>query len=603
LSDDDSDDSDGDTNPLYWHAFAKWEIVPTGLGDVNALYFTDKSSKYFTHLREILHLLDRQDLSKLYGMVVKHYEANPIAGAGMMLWGDLHVLFKSVEGGSSVEVWADQKDWVVHTPYPLSASTMKKMLKHKLEVEINGIGNDMTHAEQLIAFIKNRLAALASPEQTATGKDTSNPFMAVMTCQKSYSSSTYYDSCSESGKWFQSSMDLTLSGCGVPVAVHVFWRRFQDVAAQSSGTRYEVAERQYESVDTCTEACVIREHKNVTEALKDESWIIAMQEELNQFIANDVWELVPQPKFMKIIGAKWVFRNKLDENGIVSRHKARLVEQGYNQQEGIDYDKTYTPETDIETVVADSDHTGDYVDRKSNSGIRMLVGCCLTSWFSKKKTALAISTTKAEYVSAKKACQQAVWMKRALYDYGNPTDDVQFIYDNKGAIDLSKNPMQHSQTKHVEIRHRFLRDNVQKGSISIEKVPSKDNIANILTKPLKLESFNYLRLDAYTPYSDPRGFIYENKDKKNRLMRIDELHKFSDGTLDDVRTTLNDCLKGIRMEYLPQTFWSQHDKANARAMIQAIDKRLKTRRIMRSLERFVGGRPYGGDLRLLQRTI
>ncbi|GJR00391.1 hypothetical protein Tco_0523375 [Tanacetum coccineum] len=119
-------------------------IFPTGLGDVNALYFTNKSSKYFTHLREILHLLDRQDLSKLYGMVVKHYEANPIAGAGMMLWGDLHVLFESVEGD---------------TPYPLSASTMKKMLKHKLEVEINGIGNDMTHAEQLIAFIKNRLAA------------------------------------------------------------------------------------------------------------------------------------------------------------------------------------------------------------------------------------------------------------------------------------------------------------------------------------------------------------------------------------------------------------------------------------------------------------
>ncbi|GJX72529.1 hypothetical protein Tco_0309700, partial [Tanacetum coccineum] len=76
----------------------------------------------------------------------------------------------------------------------------------------------------------------------------------------------------------------------------------------------------------------------------------------------------------------------------------------------------------------------------------------------------------------------------------------------------------------------------------------------------------------------------------------------SDGTLDDVRNALNDRLKGIRIEYLPQTFWSQRDKANARAMIQAIDKRLKTRRIMRSLERFVGGRPYGDDLRLLQRT-
>ncbi|GKC14362.1 hypothetical protein Tco_1011144 [Tanacetum coccineum] len=65
------------------------------------------------------------------------------------------------------------------------------------------------------------------------------------------------------------------------------------------------------------------EPKNVNEALEDESWIVAMQEELNQFIANDVWELVPQPKNMKIIGTKWVFRNKLDENGVVSRNKAR----------------------------------------------------------------------------------------------------------------------------------------------------------------------------------------------------------------------------------------------------------------------------------------
>ncbi|GKD82009.1 hypothetical protein Tco_1348848, partial [Tanacetum coccineum] len=77
------------------------------------------------------------------------------------------------------------------------------------------------------------------------------------------------------------------------------------------------------------------------------------------------------------------------------------------------------------------------------------------------------------------------------------------------------------------------------------------------------------RLARKMMISVSRGFIYENKDKKNRLMRIDELHKFSDGTLDDVRTVLNDRLKGIRMEYLPETFWSQRDKANARAMIQA----------------------------------
>nr|GEW46187.1 hypothetical protein [Tanacetum cinerariifolium] len=155
----------------------------------------------------------------------------------------------------------------------------------------------------------------------------------------------------------------------------------------------------------------------------------------------------------------------------------------------------YPKGTSIETIVyADSDHARDYVDRKSTSGICTFVGCCLTSWFSKKQTALAISSTEAEYVSVRKACQQALWMKQALIDYDVRLDDVPIMCDNKGAINLSKNPVQHSRTKHIEIRHHFLRDNVQKGHISIEKVPSVDNIVDILTKPYKRESFNYLRL-------------------------------------------------------------------------------------------------------------
>nr|GEU29924.1 reverse transcriptase domain-containing protein [Tanacetum cinerariifolium] len=91
----------------------------------------------------------------------------------------------------------------------------------------------------------------------------------------------------------------------------------------------------------CDNKCRVTFFEHDSEITKDGKVIVAMQEELNQFIANDVWELVPQPRNMKIIETKWVFRNKLDENGIVSRHKARLVAQGYNQQEGIDYDETY----------------------------------------------------------------------------------------------------------------------------------------------------------------------------------------------------------------------------------------------------------------------
>ncbi|GJS10963.1 retrovirus-related pol polyprotein from transposon TNT 1-94 [Tanacetum coccineum] len=79
----------------------------------------------------------------------------------------------------------------------------------------------------------------------------------------------------------------------------------------------------------------------------------------------------------------------------------------------------------VETIIyADSDHAGDYVDRKSTSGVCTFIGCCLTSWFSKKQTALAISTTEAGYISAGKAYQQALWMKQALVDYNIVLDDI-----------------------------------------------------------------------------------------------------------------------------------------------------------------------------------
>nr|GEX69188.1 hypothetical protein [Tanacetum cinerariifolium] len=107
--------------------------------------------------------------------------------------------------------------------------------------------------------------------------------------------------------------------------------------------------------------------------------------------------------------------------------------------------------------------------------------------------------------------------------------------------------------------------------------------------------FDLKRKEAYTAYSNLRGFIYQNKDKEDRLMRIDKLHK-CDGTLNNVRTALDDHLKGIQMKYLPQAIWRKSDKERAAAMIKAIFKQLKTRRIMQSLEKFVGGRLYEGDL-------
>ncbi|GJW11001.1 hypothetical protein Tco_1576828 [Tanacetum coccineum] len=107
----------------------------------------------------------------------------------------------------------------------------------------------------------------------------------------------------------------------------------------------------------------------------------------------------------------------------------------------------------------------------------------------------------------------------------------------------------------------------------------------------------------YTPYKDPQGFIYVDDHKRNRLMRSDELYKFSDGTLTRLLSSLEDITKNIDMEYLPKRRWSTLEKKRAHFMIKDINKLLKERRMMRSLEKFVGGRLYGTDLRLLQSTI
>ncbi|GKD68483.1 putative ribonuclease H-like domain-containing protein [Tanacetum coccineum] len=94
----------------------------------------------------------------------------------------------------------------------------------------------------------------------------------------------------------------------------------------------------------------IKEPKKVIHALKDPSWIEAMQEELLQFKLQEVWTLVDLPNRKRAIGTKWVFRNKKDERGIVIRNKARLVAQGYTQEEGIDYDEVFAPVARIEAI-------------------------------------------------------------------------------------------------------------------------------------------------------------------------------------------------------------------------------------------------------------
>ena len=499
------------------------------------------------------------------------------------------------------------------------------------------------------------------------------------------------------------------------------------------------------------------EPKTINDALCDENWFLAMQEELHQFERNHVWSLVPKPNNHTIIGTKWVFRNKLDENGTIVRNKARLVAKGYNQEEGIDFDETYAPVARLESIrmllayacikdfklfqmdvksaflngfimeevyveqppgfenhlypnhvyklekalyglkqaprawyerlskfliekgfsrgnvdttlfikhkaqdillvqiyvddiifgatneslckefaklmqgefemsmmgelnyflglqikqcqdgifvnqvkytkellkrfnmesaksaktpmststkldadeggnkvditmfrgmigsllyltasrpdimfsvclcarfqanpkeshltavkrilryligtqqlglwypkassklligYSDADFAGSKTDRKSTSGACQFLGHSLVSWSSKKQNSVALSTAEAEYIATGSCCAQVLWMKQQLSDFGLNFENIPIKCDNTSAINLSKNPIMHSRTKHIEIRHHFIRDHVQKGDISLEFVQTEFQLADIFTKPLDENRFNFIR--------------------------------------------------------------------------------------------------------------
>ena len=102
-------------------------------------------------------------------------------------------------------------------------------------------------------------------------------------------------------------------------------------------------------------------------------------------------------------------------------------------------------------------------------------------------------TAEAEYVAAGSCCSQILWLKQQLLDYDLKLQRVPILCDNTSAINLTKNPVLHSRTKHIEIRHHFLRDHVEKGDVVFEHVDSKNQLADIFTKPLATEPFIFIR--------------------------------------------------------------------------------------------------------------
>ena len=142
---------------------------------------------------------------------------------------------------------------------------------------------------------------------------------------------------------------------------------------------------------------------------------------------------------------------------------------------------------------SDSDYAGCKVDRKSTTGTCQFLGRSLVSWSSKKQNSIALSTAEAEYVAAGAYCAQLLWMRQTLSDFGFEYKKIPLLCDNKSAIKLANNPVQHSRTKHIDIRHHFLREHEAKRYIALSHVSTGKQLADIFTKPLDEQRFCFLR--------------------------------------------------------------------------------------------------------------
>nr|GEY03841.1 integrase, catalytic region, zinc finger, CCHC-type, peptidase aspartic, catalytic [Tanacetum cinerariifolium] len=299
--------------------------------------------------------------------------------------------------------------------------------------------------------------------------------------------------------------------------------------------------------NSCLFSCLLSsiEPANVAEALRDADWVSAMQEELDQFARLKVWRLVPRPEGKTIIKTKWIFKNKKDESSLVIRNKARLVAVGYSQQEDIDYDETFALVARIEAIrlflafAAHKDFTVyqmdvkttflnrilkeevyvgqppvDHTDYRSMIGSLMYVtssrpdimfttclgypkdsGFDLTAYSDVDHTGCHLDRkTESEYVAVSSCCAKVLWMRTQLTDYGFFYDKVPIYCDSKSAIAISCNLVQHTRTKHIDVRTgidlpRSLPSHLGKlglGSNSWTKISFKIDKVQVAQKKVKI---------------------------------------------------------------------------------------------------------------------
>nr|GEX00527.1 retrotransposon protein, putative, Ty1-copia subclass [Tanacetum cinerariifolium] len=236
------------------------------------------------------------------------------------------------------------------------------------------------------------------------------------------------------------------------------------------------------------------EPKNFKSAITKDYWFQAMQDEINEFDRLQVWELVPQLDCVMIIALKWIYKVKLDEYGDVLKNKARLVAKGYRHDKGIDFEESFAPVARIEAI-------------------RIFI----TNTASKNMTIYQMDV-KTTFLN--RELKEEVLLE---HDYGFAFNEIPRYCDNRSAIALCCNNVQHSKSKHIDIRHHFIQEQVEKGVVELFFVTIDYQLADIFTKALPRERFEFLlpRLGTKSMFS---------KQAKHELLHtVREIHVCKQG--------------------------------------------------------------------------
>jgi hypothetical protein len=144
---------------------------------------------------------------------------------------------------------------------------------------------------------------------------------------------------------------------------------------------------------------------------------------------------------------------------------------------------------------SDADMGGDIDTRKSTTGVLFFLGSCAVTWQSQKQKVVALSSCEAEYIAGTTAACQGIWLAQLLAELdGERRAPFLLKMDSQSAIALSKNPVFHDRSKHIDVRYHFIRDCVGDGRMRIEHVRTEEQLADILTKPLARDRFCELRV-------------------------------------------------------------------------------------------------------------